>query len=109
MKKEVKAKIKELQDFEVNIMGQVWQVVFKDELITDAGDRAYGICFPNELVIALDRTFPTTTIIQTLIHEMSHALISRLYLRPSIANLACEEILVDTFASMMAENFEFNL
>ena len=91
------AKIKLPKQFVV--FGQTYKVEYKD-----LGDSVGGYCHSNGL-IQINERLDESQVMPVLIHEFFHAVFNRVSLDQTIS-YAVEQIIVDTFAKALVENFE---
>jgi Zn-dependent peptidase ImmA (M78 family) len=87
----------------VTIFGKQIKIVRKKGLLRDS--QAYGEYHPDDLTIYIDADLPPSTAMESLIHECGHAMFHRAGLSQSKIAADLEEIIVEQFAIMFAENF----
>ena len=85
------------------IFGQRWKIVVTDEL----PEHVMGLCQKEEKKLYISKKINKEDVLHTLIHEMCHALIHRISLDQALHH-EMEEIIVDSFATMMTECFHIS-
>lgn len=88
----------------LNIFGQTYKVK-PTNLIETMG--ALGLCDRKDKVIYIDNTVDEREQYCTLLHEMGHAVFSRVSLVQAV-DAKLEEVIVDTLATAIIENFDFS-
>lgn len=87
----------------VTVFGQVIKIENKRGLLKD--QEAYGLYDPEKKTIYIDADLPPNVARETLLHECGHALFHRAGLSQSKIASDLEEIIVEQFTIMFAENF----
>ena len=104
------AKTKNYKNFEVNILGEIWQVVFSDTVIDPStGNMAVGRCDGQDCTILVLKGMDEKLTIVTFLHELFHAYTRRSGIYNGMLSFDMEEIISDQFATVLAENFNFTL
>ena len=86
----------------VMILGEPWKIVIKDI------PGYEGLCDREEKVIYLDPSLSEANMIQTYLHEIFHAIWHRVSLNQTNIDPNLQEIIVDNFATWLAENYDFS-
>lgn len=68
-------------------------------------EKVDGLFIPDTKIIMIEKSLPKEEKIQTLIHELGHAVIWRVSINQSGLSPELEEVIVDTYATMMTEVF----
>jgi hypothetical protein len=87
----------------VNIFGKIVPVYLAKDLVTD--QPVFGCFDPATWTIYLDDSQTKPELLETLIHEMGHALMQRLYL-VGVIDPKIIEIIVEGYTHVMIENFK---
>jgi len=90
----------------VDVFGQFILVTRKSGLLNKT-DPEHGYFQNGEIVVGINKD-PSIEL-QTLIHEMGHALWERLSLNQTDIHPDIQEILCDVYATMMVENFDIKI
>ena len=99
-----------MENFKVNILGETWQVKYKTPVINPyTGDMAAGLCDPSTRTIWIEKSLESKMSIITLFHELFHAYTRRSGIYNAQLSHDLEEIVADQFATVIAENFHFEL
>ena len=93
----------------MNILGQQYRILLCKEITSDNHESLEGECDTEEHVIRVVRDLPKHRQYQVLLHEVIHALADRLKLQNVGISADIEEILCETIAITVAENFEMEL
>lgn len=87
----------------VLILGKKILVEYRAGIYKD--DSIYGFYDPENSKIVLDADMPKGVMIETFLHECGHALFHRGGLGQSKVGRELEEVIVEQFSIMFAENF----
>lgn len=87
----------------VIIFGKKIKIVKKDGLVKN--EEAFAIYDSEKFIIYIDSSLPKNTALESLFHECGHALFHRAGLSQSKIISDLEEVIVEQFAIMFAENF----
>ena len=85
----------------VNVYGQDYKIHYVKDLAITHGDD--GACYPSRSRIEIEKDCNDKE--QTTLHELGHALFHRLGWSQGIDD-NLEEIIVETYATFITENFE---
>jgi Zn-dependent peptidase ImmA (M78 family) len=85
----------------VKILGAVYKVQYKsrDQIAKDVGFPAYGYCENGKKLIVIDKSLGDKDRIQTLKHEMGHAVMHRVGL-DQVLSAEIQEIVCESFANV---------
>jgi hypothetical protein len=86
----------------VMIFGKPVKIKYSEDVSVN-GHPVFGLFEPDKWAITIDSKQSREQIIDTIIHEMGHALMSRLYLVSIIPAEIIEQI-VENYAVMLREN-----
>jgi len=88
---------------EVIVFGYLCPVIVKKELI-EQDIECHGLFKDNKIYIAKHKD--KEIMFHTLLHEMGHALFHRISINQAGIPHELQEIIVDTYATMLLENFK---
>lgn len=89
----------------INIFGRIHKVSTCKNLFLPNGIMVRGYFESVNAIIKLEEDQTPQEMIQTLLHEMGHALINRISIDQSGMPPEVEEIIVDAYATMISEIF----
>jgi len=87
----------------IRIAAYDWDIILWNKSISTAHD-SFGRCSPNDLTLEIDETLVPQRMLNTLIHEINHAI----YWSYSIAEEDKEERIVTLFANGWTQIFKDN-
>jgi len=93
----------------IDVFGATIEIIER-KYLTFGEDKVDGLFIPDQKVILIEKTLSKEDKIQTLIHELGHAVIWRVSINQSGLSPELEEVIVDTYATMLTEvfNLRFN-
>lgn len=84
-----------------NVMGEIYTI--ENQCLKS--QHLDGYCNTLEKKIVIDKSLKGTARMQTEIHELGHAIFCRTALVQTDISLNLQEIICDTFATVMTENY----
>lgn len=90
----------------INVFGQEVQIKLEKGPIFVGEDHVLGYYDTEKKLIVVDKTLPMQMRLQTLYHEMMHALFYRLGLEKTSMHHDMHEVLVEGIAKFLEENFK---
>ena len=91
----------------LKIFGQMIRVLKEHDLTETQGAR--GLCFQDKKLIFIDSDLTGDEYLQTLLHEVVHAVIQRTGIHESGLTDEVEEIICDNVATAIVENFKIKI
>lgn len=90
----------------LKIFGELFKLK-RSETIETHG--VYGYCDPNKLEIVIDQSLDGTLFLETLIHEIGHAVFYRTGIRQTKMPLEVEEIICENISKALIENLDIKI
>jgi len=100
-------KLKKRKNFEIKIYGELWHVIYHNEIILE-GQRAAGMCDPQQNTIWIDGSMDDNGTACTFFHELFHAYVRRMGMINANLSPELEEIIADQFGQLLSEIFDFD-
>lgn len=88
----------------LKIFGHTYKVVKQKKMVDNGGVR--GLCIPEKQLILIDADLVGQEYIQTLVHEVVHAILSRTGIEQAKLSEGVEEIICENIATAITENFK---
>jgi Zn-dependent peptidase ImmA (M78 family) len=88
------------------VFGQEIKVELQKGPLFVDGEHCLGYYDTEKKLIVIDKGLPLTTKLQTLYHELGHALLYRLGLEKTSLHHDVHEIIVEGYAKFISDNFK---
>lgn len=88
----------------IDILGNTWKIKIHKVDIVYEGRVVEGLCVSSDKIIHIRERDPLSTI-ETLFHELGHALLNELGLNQTRLSQDVEEIIVEGYSRFLAKHF----